>query len=164
MEEQRLNNNVTVETFKESYGHSFKALNLEWIEEFFVVEEEDLKILSNPKSYVIDKGGQIFFALIAGKVIGTSAMVLVKPKVFELAKMAVSKNFQGKGVGRVLINASIEFAKEKAAAEVFLITNDKLKPALNLYKSSGFNFDLDYDDERYLRGNTKMVMKLDNKK
>ena len=164
MEEQRLNNNVTVETFKESYGHSFKALNLEWIEEFFVVEEEDLKILSNPKSYVIDKGGEIFFALIAGKVIGTSAMVLVKPKVFELAKMAVSKNFQGKGVGRVLINASIEFAKEKAAAEVFLITNDKLKPALNLYKSSGFNLDLDYDDERYLRGNTKMVMKLDNKK
>ena len=50
MEEHRLNNNVTVETFKESYGHSFKTLNLEWIEEFFVVEEEDLKILSSPKS------------------------------------------------------------------------------------------------------------------
>ena len=82
MEEQRLNNNVTVETFKESYGHSFKTLNLEWIEEFFVVEEEDLKILSNPKSYVIDKGGEIFFALKAGKVIGTSAMVLVKPIIF----------------------------------------------------------------------------------
>ena len=44
----------------------FKTLNLEWIEEFFVVEEEDLKILSNPKSYVIDKGGEIFFALKSG--------------------------------------------------------------------------------------------------
>ena len=65
---------------------------------------------------------------------------------------------------RIITGLDLVFAKEKAAAEVFLITNDKLKPALNLYKSSGFNFDLDYDDERYLRGNTKMVMKLDNKK
>jgi len=161
MEEHRLNNNVTVETFKESYGHSFKTLNLEWIEEFFVVEEEDLKILSSPKSYVIDKGGEIFFALKAGKVIGTSAMVLVKPKIFELAKMAVDKSFQGQGVGRILINASIEFARKRSATEIFLVTNDKLKPALNLYKSSGFNLDLDYDDTRYERGNTKMVLDID---
>ena len=161
MEEQILNNNVTIETFRESYGHIFKTLNLEWIEEFFIVEEEDLKILSNPQSYVIDKGGEIFFALHAGRVIGTSAMVSVKSGVFELAKMSVKKNFQGRGVGRMLINASISFARKKGATEVFLITNDKLKPALNLYKSSGFNLDLDYDDDRYSRGNTKMVMKLE---
>ena len=41
------------------------------------------------------------------------------------------------------------------------MTNDKLKPALNLYKSSGFNLDLDYDDTRYERGNTKMVLDID---
>ena len=34
-------------------------------------------------------------------------------------------------------------------------------PALNLYKSSGFNLDLDYDDNRYERGNTKMKLDLD---
>ena len=153
--------NIIIHTYRDAYANSFKFLNLQWIEEFFVVEEEDLKILSNPKSYVLDQGGEIFFALQDGQVIGTSAMVLVKPKIFELAKMAVDKNFQGKGVGRILINASIEFARKRSATEVFLVTNDKLKPALNLYKSSGFNLDLDYDDTRYERGNTKMVLDLD---
>ena len=88
-------------------------------------------------------------------------MVSVKSGVFELAKMSVKKNFQGRGVGRMLINASISFARKKGATEVFLITNDKLKPALILYKSSGFNLDLDYDDDRSSRGNTKMVMNLE---
>ena len=161
MKELKIPHTPIVDTYKESYAASFKTLNLKWIEEFFDVEEEDLKILSNPKSYVIDTGGEIFFALQEGQVIGTSAMVLIKPQVFELAKMAVDKNFQGKGVGRILINASIEFARKRSATEVFLVTNDKLKPALNLYKSSGFNLDLDYDDTRYERGNTKMVLDLD---
>jgi GNAT superfamily N-acetyltransferase len=153
--------NITIHTFKNAYADSFKFLNLQWIEEFFIVEEEDLKILSNPKSYVIDKGGEIFFALSEGGVIGTSAMVFARPKMFELAKMSVDKTFQGQGVGRMLIEASITFAKEKGAKEIFLITNDKLIPALNLYKSSGFDVDLDYDDNRYERGNTKMKLDLD---
>jgi GNAT superfamily N-acetyltransferase len=153
--------NIIIHTYRDAYANSFKFLNLQWIEEFFVVEEEDLKILSNPKSYVLDQGGEIFFALQAGKVIGTSAMVLVKPRVFELAKMSVDRAFQGKGVGRLLIEASIEFARKKAGTEIFLITNNKLIPALNLYKSSGFNLDLDYDDNRYERGNTKMKLDLD---
>ena len=164
MEEPILSDTVIVDTYKESYNDSFKALNLQWIEEFFVIEEEDLKILSNPKSYVIDKGGEIFFALYEGNVIGTSAVVATEPGIFELAKMSVEIFFQGKGVGRILINASIEFARSKGASEIFLITNNKLIPALNLYKSSGFNLYLDYDDNRYFRGNTKMILKLDNKK
>ena len=88
-------------------------------------------------------------------------MVATEPGIFELAKMSVEIFFQGKGVGRILINASIEFARSKGASEIFLITNNKLIPALNLYKSSGFNLDLDYDDNRYERGNTKMKLDLD---
>ena len=29
-------------------------------EEYFVMEEEDLKTLQNPESYVMEKGGEIF--------------------------------------------------------------------------------------------------------
>ena len=152
---------ISIDTYKEAYANSFKTLNLQWIQEYFVVEEEDIKILSNPKSYVIDKGGEIFFALLEDKIIGTSAMVCISPKVFELAKMSVEKSFQGQGIGRMLIEASIDFAEHKGAKEIFLVTNDKLLPALNLYKSSGFNLDLDYDDNRYERGNTKMKLDLD---
>ena len=112
------------------------------------------------RSYVIDGGGQIFFAVRGGKAIGTAAMVLTKERIFELSKMAVDSSYQGLGIGRILINECIDFAKRKKADEIFLITNDILLPALELYKSSGFVLDEDYDDNRYERGNTKMKLLL----
>jgi len=151
---------VLIDTYKEQYASSFKLLNLQWIEAFFEVEQEDLKILMDPKGYVIDKGGEIFFAISDGIVIGTSAMVYIEPGIYELAKMAVTKKFQGKGVGRMLMKKSLEFARNSHAKEVFLVTNDKLLPALELYKSSGFILDTNYDDNRYDRGNTKLKLKL----
>ncbi|MDA9079512.1 GNAT family N-acetyltransferase [Gammaproteobacteria bacterium] len=126
------------------------------MEEYFKMEDEDFHILQHPESYVIDKSGEIFFAVFDQEVIGTAAMIPVSDKVFELAKMAVRKDFQGRGVGKLLLKRCISFAKERNALEIFLLTNDVLKPALNLYLSSGFVLNDEYDDERYERGNTKM--------
>ena len=159
MDKDTVDNYVIIEVFKEEYKLDFEVLNLQWIKKYFKVEEEDLKILKNPESYVIDGGGQIF-ALLDGKAIGTAAMVLTKERIFELSKMAVDSSYQGLGVGRMLINECIDFAKRKSAEEIFLITNDKLLPALELYNSSGFELDEDYDDNRYERGNTKMKLLL----
>ncbi len=160
MDKDNVDSFIIIEVFKEEYKLDFEALNLQWIKKYFKVEEEDLKILKNPESYVIDGGGQIFFALLDGKAIGTAAMVLTKERIFELSKMAVDSSYQGLGIGRMLINACIDFAKRKSAEEIFLITNDKLLPALELYNSSGFELDEDYDDNRYERGNTKMKLLL----
>ena len=124
------------------------------------MEYEDFNTLQNPESYVIAKSGEIFFALLDQEVIGTAAMIPTSDKVFELAKMAVRKDVQGRGVGKLLLKKCISFAKERNALEIFLLTNDVLKPALNLYLSSGFVLNNDYDDERYERGNTKMHLTL----
>ena len=120
------------------------------------MEDEDFHTLQHPESYVIAKSGEIFFAVFDQEVIGTAAMISASDKVFELAKMAVRKDFQGRGVGKLLLKRCISFAKERNALEIFLLTNDILKPALNLYLSSGFVLKEEYDDERYERGNTKM--------
>ncbi|MDA9020891.1 GNAT family N-acetyltransferase [Gammaproteobacteria bacterium] len=126
------------------------------MEEYFKMEDEDFHTLQHPESYVIAKSGEIFFAVFDQEVIGTAAMISASDKVFELAKMAVRKDFQGRGVGKLLLKRCISFAKERNALEIFLLTNDILKPALNLYLSSGFVLNDEYDDERYERGNTKM--------
>ena len=160
MDKDAIASSVTIDVFKEEYKLDFETLNLQWIKKYFKVEEEDSKILKNPESYVIDGGGQIFFAVIDGNAIGTAAMVLTKERIFELSKMAVDSSYQGLGIGRMIINACIDFAKSKSADEIFLITNDKLLPALELYNSSGFELDEDYDDNRYERGNTKMKLLL----
>ena len=160
MDKDTIESSIIIDLFKEEYKLDFEALNLQWIKKYFRVEEEDRKILENPKSYVIDKGGQIFFAINDGKAIGTAAMVLVEERIFELSKMAVDPKYQGLGIGRRIIDECIKFAKNHKAQEIFLITNDKLLPALELYRSSGFELDENYDDNRYERGNTKMKLSL----
>ena len=160
MDKETISSSVTIDVFKEEYKLDFETLNLQWIKKYFEVEEEDSRILKNPESYVIDGGGQIFFAVKDGKAIGTAAMVLTKERIFELSKMAVDSRYQGLGIGRMLINKCIGFAKKQSADEIFLITNDQLLPAMELYYSSGFELDEDYDDNRYERGNTKMKLLL----
>ena len=149
-------NNLRITSFNKKYKADFEKLNREWIEEFFQMEDEDYNTLQNPESYVIQKNGEIFFAINDQIVIGTAAMIPFSEDVFELAKMSVKKDFQGKGVGKLLLKRCIQFAQERSANEIFLLTNDILKPALNLYLSCGFVIKNKYDDERYERGNTKM--------
>jgi|TARA_B000000475_G_scaffold262071_1_gene247293 GNAT superfamily N-acetyltransferase len=147
---------LKIEPYDSKYQFDFEILNREWIEEYFEMEQEDLNILQNPEDYVIKKGGEVFFAILENRVVGTAAMVLTTVGVYELAKMAVNKDYQGMGIGRSLLQRSIKFALDENAREIFLITNDALKPALNLYHSSGFVLCPQNDDNRYLRGNTKM--------
>ena len=137
----------------------FEKLNRAWIEEYFKMEHEDLLILQDPETHVLQKNGEIFFAVSDQEVIGTAAMISFADGVYELSKMSVKKNFQGKGIGKLLLNRCINFAKEQNANAIFLLTNDILKPALNLYLSCGFVKDR-YDDQRYERGNTKMTLTL----
>ena len=61
--------------FNTDYKSAFEQLNREWIEEYFIMEEEDLKTLQNPESYVMERGGEIFFAVLDGDVVGTAAMI-----------------------------------------------------------------------------------------
>ena len=149
--------------FRKEYQAEFEYLNRQWIEEYFVMEEEDRKTLQNPDSYIIEKGGEIFFAVLDGDVVGTSAMIQTSKGIYELAKMSVAKKLQGLGIGKKLLKRCIDFSKEREATEIFLITNDSLKPALNLYQSCGFVLNEQNDDYRYLRGNNKMILILGEK-
>ena len=149
--------------FNKDYKPAFEFLNRAWIEEYFVMEEEDLKTLQNPESYVLEKGGEVFFAILDGEVVGTAAMIQTDKGIYELAKMAVARQFQGLGIGKKLLKRCVDFSKEREATEIFLITNDSLKPALSLYLSFGFVLNDQNDDNRYERGNTKMNLLIGGK-
>jgi ribosomal protein S18 acetylase RimI-like enzyme len=127
------------------------------------MEEEDLKTLQNPESYILEEGGEVFFAILDGEVVGTAAMIQTDKGIYELAKMAVARQFQGLGIGKKLLKRCIDFSKEREATEIFLITNDSLKPALSLYLSFGFVLNDQNDDNRYERGNTKMNLLIGGK-
>lgn len=163
---------IEIVTYRSEFAQAFADLNKEWIEAFFEIEAEDLKMLENPEGYVLAGGGEIFFALDAAPhgliPVGTVAMVKqpqphdssLSAPVFELAKMAVAPSEQGKGISRLLMRACIDFARSRGAEEIFLVTNDILKPAMALYEKSGFIRLPKIEDARYSRGNTEMRLSL----
>ena len=155
--------NLKIVPFNKDYKPAFEFLNRAWIEEYFIMEEEDLKTLQNPESYILEEGGEVFFAILDGEVVGTAAMIQTDKGIYELAKMAVARQFQGLGIGKKLLRRCVDFSKEREATEIFLITNDSLKPALSLYLSFGFVLNDQNDDNRYERGNTKMNLLIGGK-
>ena len=49
---------------------------------------------------MLSTGGQVFFAMDRDEVVGTCAAIRFPPSTVELAKLAVSPDAQGRGIGR----------------------------------------------------------------
>ena len=151
--------NVTIVSFDEEYSSIFYELNKLWIEESWLLEKSDKFDLLNPKESIIDKGGEIFFALIDGNVIGTVAMIRSSDRIYELAKMTVDINYRGNGVANKLMDQCLDYAINNNVQQIYLITNDRLVIARNLYDKYGFK-EVKLDSDKYLRGNVKMALNL----
>jgi len=129
---------VEVVDFRDELAIDFASLNYQWIESEFSVEQHDREILDDPRKWVIEPGGQIFFALVEGTAAGTVALIPSADGVFELTKMAVSPEFRGQGIGDRLMEKCVKFAAETGAKSIWLESHTKLAPALSLYRKFGF--------------------------
>jgi len=143
--------------FKPEYSQDFYNLNTEWLEKYFYVEPYDEKVLSNPKKYIIDTGGYIFFIKNETRIIGTIALIR-QQTYFELSKMAILPEYRGQKIGLKLIEYCITFAKQKKWKSITLYSHKKLVPAINLYKKIGFREVALEKDVHYERANIKMML------
>ena len=151
--------NIEISNYNSKYNQSFYDLNKSWIEEFWMLEDSDLKDLLKPRESIIDLGGEIFFALANSIVVGTAAMMPFPNSKIELAKMTVHEEFRGKGLSKILLKKCIDYAKACKAKEIFLISNSRLLSARKLYDKFGF-IEVDLDSNKYKRGDYKMVLRL----
>ena len=150
--------NILVTDFQSQYSNKFYKLNKAWIEESWVLEDSDKKDLLNPDK-IVENGGQVFFALEDKIALGTVAMIKSSNDRFELAKMTVQEDFRGKGIANMLMDKCLKFAKQNNAREIFLISNDSLIIARNLYDKYGFK-EVVLDSQKYKRGNVKMILQI----
>ncbi len=151
---------IAIVGFNKRYSKQFFILNKAWIEESWRLEDSDKKDLLNPDK-IVENGGQVFFALENKIPVGTAAMIKSSEDRFELAKMTVQEELRGKGIANMLMDECLKFAKENKATEIFLISNDSLKIARNLYDKYGFK-EVNLDSQKYDRGNVKMILKITN--
>jgi GNAT superfamily N-acetyltransferase len=129
---------ILIRSFQTGDEAAFRTLNEAWITRFFVLEHKDNLVLGDPRKYILQPGGHILFAQLADELIGCCALMRIDPETFELAKMAVAESSQGYGIGKLLLQQTIDLARTLGARRLYLETNSSLAPALHLYGFFGF--------------------------
>ena len=116
-------------------------------------------MLDDPQKTVLDPGGFIFLAIRKGDIVGSAALIPTSEGEFELAKMCVRPEWQGRGVSRLLLQKCIEQATKIHARRIILYSNSKLQQAIGLYERSGFKH-VPVTNAPFTTADVKMEMEL----
>ena len=155
---KRLRNEIRIVEYQPAYAAAFRDINVAWIETYFEMEQADYEALDNPDSYVLDKGGFIYVALLKDKPVGVVAMLKMPEDTYELAKMGVSTEAQGLGIGYQLGQAVIDKGRQVGAKRLYLESNTRLQPAIQLYYKLGFEKLTQSLPSPYKRSNIQMEL------
>lgn len=123
----------------------------------------ELLLLADPSRDIVDEylqRGICYGAYINNKVVGVYVMIKTRPLTLELVNIAVSEEYQGRGIGKTLVSSAIDMAKEENAKVLELGTGNSSIAQLALYQKCGFritSIDRDffikhYEEEIYENG------------
>jgi putative acetyltransferase len=114
---------------------------------FGILEEYDLSSdpentdsdLENIEQHYLNNRG-IFDVILNpdGEIIASTGICRINQKTCELRKMYLRKSYRGMGLGKFLLDHSIEEAKRLGYRKIILETASVLKEAINLYERYGF--------------------------
>lgn len=148
---------VEICDWRPEWREHFARLNLDWLQRYFTVEDIDRRVLGEPERSILAPGGHIFFARSGEEVVGTVALMRESDGVYELTKMAVDPAWQGRGIGRRLVEAAIARFRALQGTRLFLESSRRLAPALHLYTRLGFVDRGLRPDSHYARSDVYMV-------
>jgi glutamate/tyrosine decarboxylase-like PLP-dependent enzyme/GNAT superfamily N-acetyltransferase len=151
---------VVIDTYKDEYQPAFAALNYAWIEKYFAVEPPDRLQLDHPRRHIVEPGGEVFLLFENGVAKGACAMLKVDALTFELTKMGVDSSAQGRGYAQRLMQAAIDFARERGAERIVLRSHTSLRNAIAIYRKFGFTVTQLGRDEEYARCDIHMALDL----
>lgn len=151
---------IRIVTFRDDLAPAFARLNRAWLEESGLYEPIDEAQLAAPRAAIIARGGEIYFAVAGDAVLGCVGVIPIAADAVELVKLSVSVEARGRGIGRSLVDAAIDFARARNATSIRLASSTVLEPALRLYRQRGF-VDVDPPASRaYARADVWMALTL----
>lgn len=107
------------------------------LEAFITPFVEEGKLLHRTYDELEEWLTNFFIAEFDGEIVGCAALEIYSKKLGEIRSLAVSDRVQGMGIGKRLVEACIERAKEKNVFEVMAITSSD-----RFFISCGFDFTL----------------------
>lgn len=161
-----MNQEIRIVEYTEQYRNDFVRLSINWISEYWPLEERDRYELDHVRENIIEPGGFILMALQGDVPVGTVAMIAMDGNEydFELAKFTASREIRGKGIGRKLMTEALRRAdemvgKRRHSARVYIETNHLCEAAIHLYEQFGFKIIPNKVSEVFERGDILMERK-----
>lgn len=154
-----MNTGIQIIEYSNQYQQEFKSLNLEWLDKYNLTESHDLMVLDDPQGTILDRGGFIWLAIDGHKLVGSAALMKEHEGEYELAKMAVTSAYRGRGISKQLIETCLQKAKEIGAKKLSLFSNHQLLTALKLYEKYGFYY-VEVEDSPFETADVKMELVL----
>jgi amino-acid N-acetyltransferase len=101
-----LNNIIDIQTVLKPY-----------VDEGIILHRDEDEIASNIRSYVVAYDGK--------KPVGVGALHIYSPFLGEIRSLAVAQDYQGKGIGKTIVQTLLKEAKELNLKEVLVLTYKK---------------------------------------
>lgn len=129
---------ISMETFDETFRATNKPENLDaYLEKAFTLEKLE-KELANPDSF-------FYFAYTGEELAGYLKVNInaaqsdeIMDDALEVERIYIRRAYQGQGLGKYLIQKSIDIAKEKNKQNMWLGVWEKNESAIRFYKGLGF--------------------------
>ena len=112
--------NMEIVKYKPEYKNDFIRLSKNWITKYFALESDDFEVFENIDK-LIKNGAMIYFAVENGVVYATC-----------MAQPMTNNEWE------ICFKACMDYALEKGANKLTILSNSILKPALHIYEKYGF--------------------------
>jgi ribosomal protein S18 acetylase RimI-like enzyme len=101
----------------------------------------ELLLLADPSQKLVEEyvqRGQSFIAEVDDHIVGVYVLIPTRPETVELVNIAVDENYQGKGIGKQLVNHAIHHARLLGFKTIEIGTGNSGVGQLALYQKCGF--------------------------
>jgi GNAT superfamily N-acetyltransferase len=102
----------------------------------------ELLLEADPSRELVDKylsHSEVYVALLNDKVVGTYVLFPVSPEVVEIKNISVQDEYQGRGLGTLMLKDASIKAKEKNYKKIIIGTGNTSVGQLYLYQREGFD-------------------------
>lgn len=113
------------------------ADDLQAVDAFIEPFVEQKRILPRTIDELRDLLPHAFLAEMDGKVVGFAALEIYSRKLAEIRSLAVDDSQRGKGIGRALVDACLERARDRNVFEVMVVTSEDA-----FFERCGFHYTL----------------------
>ena len=133
----------TIQDYEDQYRDALLDISLPWLEGNDILEPADIDQLTHPER-VLAAGGRIFLAMAEGKPVGMMMLEPFGDGTAEPFKFGVLEAYRNRGIGKALMEATIDTARAMGVHTLVLTSHHSLKAALHIYESYGFTYE-DHD-------------------